>query len=306
MNTQETKICRVCNLPKNLVDYTPNLKCNLGVVATCKLCSKKPKPIKIPPKEGYLFCNVCKVELLKEEFSRDISTKSGLCYSCKSCAKIRMHEYSKKDKLTPTYKKCNICEKIKMEEEFHKKRNSKDGLSPNCNICTKPIIKKYYSENKKRLNLNIKNHKLTHKKRYNKMRNDRVQERRDNDPVFRLRRNASSLIKMQVNSYIASGKLNKSTVSEKLLGCNIAQFIKHIESQMLSWMSWDNRGKYNGLYNSGWDLDHIVPSSAMKTEEEVLLLHHWSNYQPLCSKVNRFEKKDIIYPVTNLILKLTW
>ena len=59
-------------------------------------------------------------------------------------------------------------------------------------------------------------------------------------------------------------------------------------------MTWDNYGKYNGCINFGWDIDHIIPISSAKTEEEVYKLNHFSNFQPLCSKVNRDIKKNTI------------
>ena len=46
-------------------------------------------------------------------------------------------------------------------------------------------------------------------------------------------------------------------------------------------------GLYNGELNYGWDIDHIVPSSTSQSENDCLLLNHYTNLQPLCSKVNR-------------------
>ena len=72
-------------------------------------------------------------------------------------------------------------------------------------------------------------------------------------------------------------------------------------------MTWYNYGNSCETLepNCSWDLDHIIPISYAKTEEEVYLLNHWSNFQPLCSKVNRGSKNNKIYPVTNLELKIT-
>ena len=52
-------------------------------------------------------------------------------------------------------------------------------------------------------------------------------------------------------------------------------------------MNWENRGLYNGELNYGWDLDHIIPICKAKTDEEVYKLNHYTNFQPLCSKINR-------------------
>lgn len=57
-------------------------------------------------------------------------------------------------------------------------------------------------------------------------------------------------------------------------------------------MTWENKGLYNGELNHGWDIDHIIPTSSAKTEEEVVKLNHYTNLQPLCSKINRDIKKN--------------
>lgn len=36
----------------------------------------------------------------------------------------------------------------------------------------------------------------------------------------------------------------------------------------------------------------IIPISSAKTEEEIIKLHHYTNYQPLDSKINIIDKKD--------------
>jgi len=59
-------------------------------------------------------------------------------------------------------------------------------------------------------------------------------------------------------------------------------------------MNWDNRGLYNGEPNYGWDIDHIIPSSTAKTEDELIRLNHYTNLQPLCSYFNRVVKRDNI------------
>jgi hypothetical protein len=57
-------------------------------------------------------------------------------------------------------------------------------------------------------------------------------------------------------------------------------------------MSFDNYGLY------GWHLDHIVPISTAKSEEDVKQLSHYSNIQPLWAednlkKSNKYDKENI-------------
>ena len=57
-------------------------------------------------------------------------------------------------------------------------------------------------------------------------------------------------------------------------------------------MTWDNKGLYNGELNYGWDVDHIIPIDTAVTEDDVIRLNHYTNLQPLCSKINRDIKKN--------------
>jgi hypothetical protein len=86
-------------------------------------------------------------------------------------------------------------------------------------------------------------------------------------------------------------KVKKNTTNE-IIGCSYEYLKQYLESKFESWMSWDNHGLYNGDFDYGWDIDHIVPLSSAKTDEEVIKLNHYTNLQPLCSKVNRDIKND--------------
>jgi 5-methylcytosine-specific restriction endonuclease McrA len=70
-------------------------------------------------------------------------------------------------------------------------------------------------------------------------------------------------------------------------------------------MTWGNHGLYEiDKYNIGWDIDHIIPLNTAKTSEEVLSLFHYTNLQPLCSKINRDIKKESINAFLSKNLKL--
>ena len=56
-------------------------------------------------------------------------------------------------------------------------------------------------------------------------------------------------------------------------------------------MTWENYGRYNGALNYGWDIDHIIPLSAAKTEEELLGLNNYTNLKTLCGYTNRHIKR---------------
>jgi len=88
-------------------------------------------------------------------------------------------------------------------------------------------------------------------------------------------------------------KKNNTTIN--IIGCSIEYLKLYLESKFEPWMTWENYGKYNGQFNYGWDIDHKIPLSSGKTEEEIIELNHYTNLQPLCSYVNRYIKIDNIY-----------
>jgi hypothetical protein len=65
-----------------------------------------------------------------------------------------------------------------------------------------------------------------------------------------------------------------------IIGCT-TQFLKeHLENQFVGDMNWNNHGLF------GWHIDHIIPLSSAKTEEELYKLCHYSNLQPLWAEDN--------------------
>ncbi len=86
--------------------------------------------------------------------------------------------------------------------------------------------------------------------------------------------------------------IQKKSKSYKILNCSFDDLKLHIESLWEPWMNWDNHGLYNGELNYGWDIDHIIPLSSGITEEDIIRLNHYTNLQPLCSKINRDIKRN--------------
>lgn len=63
-----------------------------------------------------------------------------------------------------------------------------------------------------------------------------------------------------------------------VLGCDLADFKKHIDRQLCMGMSWDNR--------KSWHVDHIIPLSTAKTEADAIALSHHTNLRPMWAKDN--------------------
>ena len=86
----------------------------------------------------------------------------------------------------------------------------------------------------------------------------------------------------------------KESKTYDILGCSHEFLVSYIESQFKPWMTWNNRGRYNGTRDFGWDVDHIIPLSSVESGEDLIRLCHYTNLRPLCSYENRVIKRDKI------------
>lgn len=94
------------------------------------------------------------------------------------------------------------------------------------------------------------------------------------DPVYALAVRTRTLI----CSKIYTSGYTKRSKTQQILGCSYAEFKAHIEAQFYPGMTWANHGE--------WHLDHIVPVASAKTEQDVIRLNHYSNFQPLWATDN--------------------
>lgn len=104
--------------------------------------------------------------------------------------------------------------------------------------------------------------------------NERRKSRMSNDDLYAIKERVRCLIKESIKKM----NFSKNSKTSEILGCSKNEFKTHIEKQFLSGMTWENRNK--------WHLDHIVPISTAKTQEEIIRLNHLTNLRPLWSKDN--------------------
>lgn len=199
--------------------------------------------------------------------------------------------YKNKTKLRPDCKKCLLkikktydishrkeqrdYEKIYRENNKNKIKNYRTNYRQENRIYTNEYNKKYYYNN--RVSVTKK------RKKYHKF-------KMETDPLYKIK----TLIRQSIKISINRKGFTKKSKTYKILGCTFEEFKVHIEGRFEPWMNWDNHGLYNGEFNFGWDLDHIIPVSSALIEEDVIKLNHYTNFQPLCSKVNRDIKRDTV------------
>ena len=88
--------------------------------------------------------------------------------------------------------------------------------------------------------------------------------------------------------FLKTKNMQSNSGTFKMLGCTPDELRLHLEKQFIDNMSWDNYGRY------GWHIDHIIPISSAKTEEEVYKLAHYTNLQPLWAKDNYYKGDKIL------------
>lgn len=151
--------------------------------------------------------------------------------------------------------------------------------------------KKYAKANKAKLNKKKKSWAKANPNKIKKAKSDYVKRKMSEDKLYRLKHNISCSIRQ---SFKRNG-YTKNAKAYDILGCTFDEFKRHLESKFESWMNWGNYGNPNGIIteqNKTWDIDHIIPISSAKTEDDVIKLNHYTNLQPLCSYTNRWIKKD--------------
>lgn len=120
---------------------------------------------------------------------------------------------------------------------------------------------------------------------------ERIAERYEADPVLKF----ISQMRKTIGNSIRSCGFIKDSKTKDILGMEIEQFRNYLESQFEPWMNWDNKGTGDVRFPSRprefWDIDHIIPLSYAKTQQEVIDLSFYINLRPFCSYDNRYVKR---------------
>lgn len=229
------------------------------------------------------ICTNC----LNEKEISDFYTKYGKPESqCKTCLKIKVSKRREENKEKNKEKnKAYFSEYYQRNKEIKKEYDKEYYL--NNKESFKERSKNYYLNNKEKQNKkNCDRQKNNREKRNDYLRNYNKNKRVTN-PLFKMVNN----IRTSIYNSIKRKGYTKNSNTFLILCCTYDEFSKYIESKFEDWMTWDNYGLYNGELKYGWDLDHIIPISSASNEDEIIKLNHYTNFQPLCSKINRDIKK---------------
>jgi hypothetical protein len=204
-----------------------------------------------------------------------------------------------------------VCKKCGIEKdisEFDQKKGAKDGHTSRCKICRRNYFNEYnntpinlirrrekskenyWKNHENELKKASEKHKKNseQEKEYRKNNRKKISQREKNryheDVLFRIKTNMRNRLKL----FLKSKNLNKKNTTLNIVGADPKTIKEYIEQKFTDGMSWENY-RYDG-----WHIDHIIPLSSAKTEEEIYKLSHYTNLQPLWAEENLKKRNKIV------------
>ena len=310
-----TKKCNKCELIKDEKEFNRNSNSYSGLDSACKSCRTdeyyKKLENKIYIDTDFKICTKCNIEKSINNFHKSISSRDNHNQTCITCClaygKIYYEENREQSIEYSRNRRKENPERVQEinKNSFHKTKHKHVEKRKQYRIDNKDKISqanKIWRENNKEY---IKQKKKEYLQNNRHIQKAWLDKRKAEDPLFKM------AVQIRVNfnnifNKILDNKLVKNKSSSEILCCSFEDFFSHIEKQFLPWMTFSNHGLCKeDSFDCSWHFDHIIPVSEATTEEEVYLLNHWSNFQPMCGKRN-LSKNNKFYPCTNLELGITF
>ena len=189
-----------------------------------------------------------------------------------------------------------ICSKCKEEKEvceFYNNRCQLDGKRPECKVCSNKQSTLYNLKNKEKV--------VIIKQKYVDNNKEKVKQSKkvwfDKNPNYQkewshIKSNTNIIFKLKKNMRSRLGlflnlkKVTKNNKTFNIIGCSPEFLKEYLETQFVNNMCWENRNE--------WHIDHIIPLSSAKTEEEMYKLCHYTNLQPLWAEDNLKKSNKIL------------
>ena len=257
-------------------------------------------------------CAWCANVLPRCAFNKNCSSKTGLEYSCKQCRKECRKQFREAHTMSDiTDQRCGACANVLPRSAFHKNLATKTGLDTKCKQCRKEV---YTNPHARRLRNEYQRKRYREDEKYREKNIDASRksfQRNYSNPEYRKKKLASNakyckaqlasntafkikkILRNRVNKALKRHKKKavKSAKTCNLLGCTIPFFMKHIEKQFKSGMSWENQGQ--------WHVDHIRPCASfdLTQPEQQRICFNYKNLQPLWAADNMKKGAKLDYQV---------
>lgn len=230
------------------------------------------------------ICSKCLLEKDVCEFHKHRGTNDGYYTICKICRKPISEKYlednrelintRRSKKYYENHEKNLVKDRERIKNEREKRLKNSKKYYENNKDKVKEYQKKHYELNKETYIKKARDWGKNNQEQKNNKVNERNKIRKKEDILFKLK------TKLKTDIYISLKRRKKSKTLEQIIGLSLDNYKKYIENQFEDWMTWENWGLYT------WHIDHIIPLSSAKTEDEVYLLWHYSNLRPLSAQEN--------------------
>lgn len=202
-------------------------------------------------------CTKCKIEKSILDFHYLHNGKFQVAAECKEC----LIKYQK------TYRK-NNKDKISEQRKLYRIKNKRK---------IKEQRKKGYIKNKDKIRDSHRKWYQKNKSKNNEYHKEYIKTKRQMDILFRIK------CSLRARLYHFVKNKNKNTL--EYLGLSLDEYKVYLSKMFDNDMNWGNYGE--------WHIDHIIPLSSAKNEEELIKLFHYTNTQPLWAEDNLKKGKRI-------------
>jgi isochorismate synthase EntC len=213
-------------------------------------------------------CKKCDIEKPEDEFYIEKKNLDGLMGTCKVCYSHNQKKWRKSNSVKVRERSRTYYENNKEKvSSYHQKYRNENHEN---------ILKKateYRNNNREKIREDLR---LWKKNNLDKVVDSRKQQGKRNeiDVIFNLK----NRMRCRLYHFLVRNNITKKSKTFEIVGCTPEFLKEHLEKQFKEGMSWDNR--------SEWQIDHIIPLSSAKTEEEIYQLSHYTNLQPLWAEDN--------------------
>lgn len=175
-------------------------------------------------------------------------------------------------------KVCRKCKTEKVLSEFYPHPKRKWDTINHCKPCVIERVGKWNKANSEERAEYLRQYSKDNEESLRGYRRDRDNKKRRNDSLYSIKYRLSHNLRESLKRV---DKIKDVSITD-LLGISIEGLIKYL-----------NNNPYGFKYrDKGIDLDHIIPTSSAKDEEELKLLYHYTNLQLLPSYYNRHIKRN--------------
>lgn len=222
------------------------------------------------------ICSKCGEEKELNEFTKDKRRKNGVTGVCLICRNEKRRNLESKNPEIYRQKRKKYTQEKK--EEISKQRK---WYYKNNKFRFQESQKRRRKENPEKFNYYWKSEE--HRRKQIKWACDGLKKRLLVDGNLRMIKN----LRARFRNYIKQKNYKKEKGFFEIIGLSPNELKIYIENLFTEGMSWDKMGKEIHI-------DHIIPLSSAKTQEELLKLCHYTNLQPLWAKENLKKSNKVL------------